>query len=871
MAISDDLSVNCSNYAAQSRELRSVFAEAEVIKLAAVHGHTHGESAAARSSASAFIDSVASSTGRKAVFLQGSAADARNGREFTRVHYWGKDWNVGPRQVEKGDNDLTAMVDVDYHVDMRNHLARSFRPLIMYTVQPTRASVDRGEYKYCFTKDNELDYTVSGGGRYVHPVWNWKGDSVAATRTLCGIPITRSIFNIERKQVDRDHQVVLLTPLVKFRGVRSWLSYWAAECRELDRLKVVQGEFSRLVINTSDTMEVSTAKAGSYLCATVPASIDDAIASAALTTNKLTHSTVKSKMAPTGDFTGSEILLEYHLKGRKPGDRVDALNSVRSFQWMKTYQEFEPENPSMVSFMKPLYDGAFVPANCENNDERMVEERVRKLKNKHDEPVLSSFLHSVMSEFCLKFKETVGGDLAPVDYEVVYERQPRPSQRRILEQAEHDIRNDRASVFQKAEAYGNCNDPRAITQINGVDKRDYSAYVYALADRMKRCKWYAFGKTPRKIAERVAFLCSNSLSHIDSTDFSRMDGRVNALSRVLERMVMLKLYLPQYHLELMRLMKTQTNLKAKTKHGVMYNTGFARASGSPETSVFNTLLNAFIAFLGFRMTRINGRYMDGEEAWSSLGLYGGDDGLTPDQDGRAAEKAAKMMGQVMTVERTKRGDMGVAFLARHYGPDVWWGDANSCCDIRRQLAKFHVTTKLCSRITPVIKLQEKAFAFSLSDSETPVIGWFVNKVLEYSPMEHVQYRNVLGIWNSNVVKTSHYPNRYADWMIDLLEQQIPDFDVTRFFDWIMFASAEDLMNAPTFCEPPAPAPKPGIISVDDDIIHTETPTAPTSSDTSSNPDSDPRKKKRYRGRKPKTRRSQHASALRGAPIQDNSG
>jgi len=361
MAISNDLSNNCSNYAAQSRELRSVFAEAELVKLAAVHGHTHGESAAARSSASAFIDSVATSAGRKAVFLQGSAADARNGREFTRVHYWGKDWNVGPRQLAKGDNDLTAMVDVDYHVDMKKHLSRSFRPLILYTVQPVRAGVDRGEYKYCFTEDNELDYSVSGGGHYVHPVWNWKGDSVAATRKFCGVPITRSIFNIERKQVDKDHQVVLLAPLVKFRGARCWLSYWAAECHELARLEVVQGAFVRLLVNTSDGLEVSTAKTGGYLCATVPVSVDDAIASVSLTTSKLTHSTVKSKMAPGGDFTGSEILLEYHLNGRKPGDRVDTVSGVRSFQWVKTYQEFEPENPSMVSFMKPLFDGAFVP------------------------------------------------------------------------------------------------------------------------------------------------------------------------------------------------------------------------------------------------------------------------------------------------------------------------------------------------------------------------------------------------------------------------------------------------------------------------------------------------------------------------------
>jgi len=846
-----------------------MFAEMEIVKLAAVHGHTHGASAAARSSASAFIDSLSTSTGRKAIFLQGSAADARNGREFTRVHYWGKDWNVGPRQVEKETNDLNAMIDVDYHVDMKTHLARNFRPLVLYTVQPTRASVDRGEYKYCFNSNNQLDYTVSGGGRYVHEVWNWKGDSVAATRKIFCIPITRSIFNIERKRVDEDHQLVLLTPLVKFKGLRCWMSYYVAECNELERLEAVQGGFSRIIINTTSGMEVSTAKTGGYLCATVPVSIDDAIASAALTTKKLSHSTVKAKMAPLADFTGSEILLEYHLNGRKPGDRVDALDAVRSFQWMKTYQDFEPENPSMVAFMAPLYDAAFVPDGCGNNDSRMVEERVNKLKQDKQD-ALTPFLHRTIVEFCENFKSVVGGDICPVEYEEVYARQPKPSQRRILEESEHGVRNEQASVFQKTEAYGSCNDPRAITQINGVDKREYSAFIYALSDRMKRCSWYAFGKTPKKIAERVATICETALSHVDSTDFSRMDGRVNALARTFEQAVMLKVYKSEFHLELLRLMKTQTNLKAKTKNGVKYDTGFARASGSPETSLFNTLLNAFIAFLGFRMSRVNGRYMTSEEAWMRLGLYGGDDGLTPDQDRKAAERAAKMMGQVMTVDRTKKGDMGVAFLARHYGPDVWWGDSNSCCDIRRQLSKFHVTTKLCSKVTPVIKMREKAFAFSLSDSETPILGWFVMRVLEFMPIRHSQYENALGIWNSDVNKSNHYPNRFEDWMLDLARDQLPDFDTLGFFDWVQQADAKDLFQAPNFSERPDPQPKVGIIAVDGDTTGTEIVTAPTSS-ASSQVSNDNTKRKHFRGRKPKTARPSHAPGRKRPAVTDKRG
>jgi hypothetical protein len=548
---------------------------------------------------------------------------------------------------------------------------------------------------------------------------------------------------------------------------------------------------------------------------------------------------------------GSEILLEYHLGGARTAEKIDALSGVRTFQWVKNYQDFEPEKPSMVAFMHPLYDGAFVPDNCRNNDERMVEERVNKFKTSPVQP-LTPFVMRAMREFSGLFKDTVGGYLRPYDAEVVYQRQNKPSQRRILEEAEHGTANRNTSAFQKAEAYGKVTDPRAISQINGSDKRDYSTFIYPVADRMKQLPWYAFGKKPREISERVASICESAFSHADNSDFERMDGRVNANARELERIILLELYHHDYHVELLKLMKSQTGLRACTKHGVEYGTGDARASGSPETSPANTMLTAFIAYLGFRMTVRNGGFMQPLEAWEALGIYGGDDGLTGDQDSKAAEKAARIMGQVLTLERVKRGDMGISFLARRYGPDVWWGDTNSCCDIKRQLAKFHVTTRLSSKITPQVKLREKAFAFSLTDSETPIIGWFVTKVLEYYPVTKACYGNVLGIWNSDVDKADHYPNEEAEWMLDLVSEQLPGFNVSGFVDWIMEASHRDLLTCPVFDEPADHGNKPGIYVIDEDIVDNSETTPSTATPA-------PKcKEKRFRGRKPKSERGAHA-------------
>ena len=660
---------------------------------------------------------------------------------------------------------------------------------------------------------------MSGGGEYTHEVWNWKGDSVSATSWCCWcVPKTYSVFSVERRNVDEDHQLVLLAPLRKFTGLWAGVARQRAQCPPVERLMPVDGEFVRLRVNQHDRMIVSTAKVGGYLSCNVPASVDEAIASAKQTTTTLTHHTVKAKLADGGvtDMSGSEVLLEYHRRGDPKVTRVDTADAVRGFQWVKTYQDFAPEKQSLVAFMNPIVHGAFAPDKCKNNDERMVQERVVKIRSK--DQALTPFLDKVMKEFIDKFCEKAGV-LEPVENEEVYARQNKPSQRRILEEAQHGHANGSAKVFQKAEAYPNVNDPRAITQINGVDKMDYSAFMYALSDVLKLFEWYAFGKKPSELAARVAQVCENAESHIDDTDFSRMDGRVGMLARYFERLLMMRLFPARYHVELLRLLKSQTGLNAKTTFGVQYSTGMARASGSAETSPFNTLLNAFVAFMGFRMSRRRGRFLNAEEAWAMLGVYGGDDGITADQDRKAAERAASLMGQVLTVERTVRGDMGVTFLARHYGPDVWFGDPNSCCDIKRQLAKFHTTARLPSNVTPLTKLREKSYAFSLTDAETPVIGPLVKRALFLHPMKKEEFKNELKIWNVVEGAAGQYPNTYSDWMLGLLMSQIPDFDLDLFNKWLQSTNRETILAPPLCAEPVEAKPKTGIVAVDGEFVH----------------------------------------------------
>lgn len=808
----------------RASDLRATFSEVELPYVRPQSGHTHAVAAARRSSASAFVDVLGKYEAARPVFLQMSKTDQRKGRAGTRDYHWSKDSNAKAQKCDLEPTDILAMIDVDYYVDMPRMLMLNKHPLVLYTFQPSVAAKSDGDYQYLFHEDGSVQFYVGGGADYGHHVWNYTGDSVAATGYLCGlVPWRHATYSVERKRVDDDHQVVLLAPTTYTVGLMAVAAKYCLDARPLQRLSPVQDGFVRLSTRSNKDIMVSTARAGAFYAATVKVEVDEAIALAAATTSVLTHATVKSKMLAAGadlGTSGSEVLLAYHLvrSGKvKLGqvtspERVSTVDGVISYQYLPEVgdADYEAGRPSMVAFMNAIVDGAFVPDRSKNNDERTVKKRVVELQAKQAKRVpvearLAQFTTTVIDEFVDIMVSYLPKDadgkpirLLPVDYETVYEKQNRPTQRRILEEAQHTHDDGTATAMQKAEAYQTANDPRNITVMNGSSKMEHSKWMYSLYQFMAFIPWYAFGRLPKEVAETVALLCLTALWWLDG-DFVRQDGNISKEARYLERTLMRRLFDPACWEELKQCLRSQTFLHVKTKFGVKYNSMFSRASGSAETAVFNTILTAFIAFLAFRMTmKPSGGYYTAQEAWEALGIYGGDDGGTPNLKKEKAEKAATMMGQVLDCTVIARGEPGVQFLARHYGPGVWHGETNSCCDIRRQLSKFHVTVHL-NGVSKVGKLLEKAFAFSLSDSETPVIGPFVKKVLALYAAEHqeeYEYKNVLNIWNTHVAKDVHYPNTYADWMDELLDRQFAGgCKLSDFTEWL--DGVEDLFGCLT--------------------------------------------------------------------------
>jgi len=766
--------------------------------------HTHPNIAAQRSAAVLQASHFALTLGHELFSYQCSAADQRNDRLGSRVYYWAKDVASTPSDAAPKQSDIIYMGDVDYYVDMNKFMLDNFQPILLYTFMPTKAAAVHKEYSFFFDREANVHYNVSGGGSYVHQVWSYHTDFVIVREYWGNFITAAATFNVDRRLIGDDHYFVLLTPVKRWRWTSAWITFMLCG-NNLKRLNPVEGEFVRIDRVEADGPSTSIGRVGEYIEATIPSTINSAIGIIAENSKiGLTNPQVLSMM-PEGEKpetrVSAAVVYDYHKNTPcKDGTPVvfPLSEAVQSYQFSP--KDYDPDaKPSLVPFMDPVISGGcYAPAQTKANEARCVQARIKDVKS---DAKPTAFLYKVMREFSERFiPNSVARKGRPVDDEYVYAQQDRPSQRRILAEAEFSRPRDRhIAMFVKKEAYTDIKDPRPISQINGNDKADYSRYMYAIADYIKLQNWYAFGRTPVDIADRITEICKRA-SEIFNSDFKKFDGHLSKVLRELESIIFMRFFSNEYHADITRLHDAQFNLPARGRMGTKYDVEFQRCSGSPETSLANTIANAFVAFLAFRMTKVNGRFLSADEAYSKLGLYGGDDGVTADVDPEKYVKAAKMVGQEIDVEGIKRGQPGVKFLARIYSPNVWFGDNTSCCDLYRQLSKFHTTVSLPPNVTPVEKLVEKARAYCLTDANTPVLGPLCVAIVSHQDALNMPDSDNLRIWNSDVRLENQYPNAYGPWMVDYVNKSLPDFRHDLFYNWLKPISAGSPMHE--FLTPP---------------------------------------------------------------------
>jgi len=781
--------------------------------------HTHPDSAASRSSFVAFAHELCLRLQCRVYDFQMSPTAQKAGLSGSRSWFWGKDVMSTPRNDPLAVRDVITMIDVDYYVDMPHFLSTHRRPVLLYTMVPEQASANRRDYDYTFV-GNELLVDVHGAATYRHRIWNYCHDVIGVPDALFG----KSLWLVERRSLGLDRQAVFLVPIGAWSLPLRLLS-WFLYAPSLERLTVSQTiqepqrrpvEFIRLAITTGEGCFVSTARSGAYSSATVPRWLDDEIADkVARGGPRITEATVRnivqkwadSPLFPKDEATRERhvaILTTYHVLAQ-PWASKRLSSSEYQLRRVQHGTFFNPDaKPSMHAFMDPLLPEAFCFDQTRGNAQRAVERRVTRLASVPSPP-LPAFERRIMEEFILKIAQP--GSIIPVDEFEVSLRQGRPAQQRILAQAADQgplglVATVLAFLKKEVGAYG---DPRIISPVEAQLKMDFSQFTYALSDIVEKFAWCGLGKTPRELAERMASICTSAKNGVDITDFSRYDGRQDDYCRDFEAFLIEVLSHPAYLERILdahrRSFDRKANLSCDDGDSIRYRTAFSRLSGEPGTSIFNTILNAFIAYRTLRSLGF-----DADEAWEALGIYLGDDGATADIPPDAYKRSALVYSQKLDAVFVPRGELGVEFLSRAYSPEVWDGDANSMCKPSRQLAKLHVCTAALSGESHQVKLAEKCRGLIASDANTPVLGSFAACVLShYCSLPQKPALGLRGFFYTHELDV-RYPNSFGEWMYDVFERDIPGFDHQLFEDWIYECrdDPELLFHAPLFAEPSVP-------------------------------------------------------------------
>jgi hypothetical protein len=708
---------------------------------------------------------------------------------------------------------------VDQYIDMPNFLCENVNPTLIYTFQPDNVSKITSNYRYTFESDGTVTYLLSGGATYKHHVWHYSKDNVLVMRHWLGIPVAAVSYKVDRRSTSPDHELILLSPDGEWGMLGAiFVAHWL-QGDKLERLQMITPRgFNRLKVSSSQGLFACTGRPGEFSNAKIPVEIDETISSIARTSQfDLSYPQFASLI--DNNKTAGSVLLEYNLTAVpfKPPVVCPVEYAVRSYQYYPNDYDVTAK-PSLVPFMQPIVNDAFSPSQSRNNERMSIEGRVEKVRP--DVMPLTSYLATAMRDFIdMLIPDDLAHTLIPEDYDEVLRRQDRPSQKNLLARAEWANPMRLIRMFVKKEPYANVKHPRAISQINTVDKREYSKFTYSFEKILKKQPWYAFGKSPKKISQRIVKILEGAQVAMN-TDFSRFDGHGSNLMRDLERMALMRAFRHEYCDEVSELHRSQYGLKAVSTSGVWYDTAFSRASGSPETSLFNSLTNAFVAYVALLDSRGDKTSLGPRRAFDSLGIYGGDDGLTADVSVKAYRKAAAMIGQELTVEPVYRGDFGIKFLARIYSPGVWNGDVNSCCDIPRQIGKFHVTVRLGDKVTPAMKFMEKVRSYSLTDYFSPVIGLMCQRAIELEglPEEPIPGTEGMRSWLAQYDKKFQYKNVEADWMYDYLYQVMPEFEHRKFKRWVKSCNTiQALMNGPMFQRPATAVSKDPVV-IDGDVI-----------------------------------------------------
>lgn len=677
--------------------------------------HSHPEAASKRTRASEAIDAWIASMGLTPYKVSKSDRDGTD-RGFHQM-YMARDGLKSDNDAV-GDGDIIVMIDSDYYVNLKNWLAYG-RPLVAYTFQPTTVGGPTDDGVFTITQD-VVRYSINGGSSYVHKIWNFGCDYLVADFWWGSM-----VCSVESRELSADRRIVGIFPEFYVLGPLGWF----IPGKRLSRLAVsrsVGGQRVNVLRSQRGTESlISTGREGSTSVVTLPSELYDSIRIRFEESSKPAIADVERYLRNyCKDNCAIKATLLYEVL--KLGTVIvenqvvgGGKMKIRPVSYQTTglesdgYLVTEDGKESGRVVAPPLVsEGDVVPVESYNNDMACVIGRLETMRN--DKNPGKEFI-----TYSREFLERVipkASSGAPLSASQVYEAQSRPAQKQRADKEwcwMNGVVDGDVKSFQKKETYGSVNDPRNISTIATAQTIKLSTFTLSFkADVLKVAEWYQPGAHPDQIADRMLDYVMKQKS-VTATDYSRFDGTISMWIRTfIELPAYMRWVAPEYREELRKLIKAEWTAKARTKQGVKYNPGGSRLSGSPLTTDGNTLVNGFVSFAAMRMA---GKTAD--EAYASLGLYAGDDGVTG-VDVRYLEGAAGELGLKLKCDVRTPGQT-VPFLGRVFIDP--WTTNGSIQDPVRTARKLHISMTNPT-VPDEIALYWRAIGYLALDPNAPLIS-----------------------------------------------------------------------------------------------------------------------------------------------------
>jgi len=723
-------------------------------------GHPHPLAASIRAYSNIGIDKFIRAVHMVPYSVSMSRGENSKKIDGTRSYYFDRDLTMKPKRTIVNKRHILKLVDVDYYAPM-NQLASYFQPMIIYTFSPRAPAGRMFEGSYCTFSDGTCGSTRAFASRYRHRLLAHDHDFVKFSYGY----FDYYFFVEQRRIADSEYCLYFYSPA--YRLLRLFEKFWCGNTPILEYRNCVQGNYAVTRWVDKDDNHIAIAQLESDYSVIVS---ESALRSARLRYKAYPKSfgyvtlELAMRCSSFNKILDPPILKDYiEASEDLPLLSTSTLATI-TYRCTTSCNELADDcKDTAVSVHNPIVDGGCAPANERASEVVAVQERVLNLRE-----CQPTSLTDAQIGYANEFIDMLLGDeqLLPFEHDEVLEIQSRPTQVASYERmlSYQDLNPITVSTFFKRETYVDLKPPRIITDCDPVHRVELSRYTLSLAAHCKKFRWYAFGSPPNRIAENVSCLV-RAHPYCIATDYSRFDGQHGKQFHEFEKLIMLR----AFGVEAEDLVSMEINLNTSTRRGYKYNTGYSRLSGSPMTSIMNTLDNAFVCYVAFRQCLYTP-----DLAFKSLGIYGGDDGLTYIPDPSVLVDVATSFHASLKAVKIRRGKP-VDFLGRVYvKPDVCTA---SIYDLRRFLTKANLVI-IRGDVSPQVQVARKAFGYSVTDAKTPIIKEWIEFIsLNFGLAEIPDSGQYFAMLSYDDLE-SRYPQLECDdpLVISCVAKLVPDFE-----------------------------------------------------------------------------------------------